>query len=80
MTSSLTEIGMRSLDFEEATVLRRSRHLNYEPPWAFRAPAGCRSLEEWAADGERRWALIRTKLAQARATAACSPMLANHRH
>jgi hypothetical protein len=63
------------LDADELRALRQRARLDFDPPWAFPAPDGCRSLEEWARDGERRWALLWRKVGQARPTAHGSSML-----
>jgi hypothetical protein len=54
---------------------KRSSRAGFCGPWAFPAPAGCHSLEQWAQDGERRWEIVRAKLRQAVPTVAYSPML-----
>lgn len=63
------------LDPEERRALHRRVFLDFDPPWAFPAPAGCRSLEDWAKDGARRWEILWRKLEQARPTAYGSAML-----
>ena len=63
------------LDAEELSALARARRSGFCPPYAFPAPAVCRSLEDWARDGDRRWALLFAKIRQSRPTAFNSTML-----
>jgi hypothetical protein len=69
--------ALPGLTLEEQQALVRARRAGFLGSWVFLAPDGCRSLEQWARDGEQRWDVVKAKLRQALPTASGSPMLAS---
>jgi hypothetical protein len=69
-------ILLANLDADERRALAGYRRTGFTNAFSFPAPAGCRSLEEWARAGDERWARLKAKLRQLQPTAHSSQMVA----
>ncbi len=67
---------LRSLTDDEYRAWAAFERVGYENAYAFPAPVGCRSLEDWMRHGDDCWRRLRAKVYRTRSTAWDSPMLA----